>query len=94
MDRPFLTVDVERRGYGRRYTGLPVDVLSRQGFSIDFNGAYMRPELIDIQPGDLVRWREGERRVQATVAAVRREDSALHVTVEGLTPLPPDAFFP
>jgi hypothetical protein len=94
MDRPFLTVDVERRGYGRRYTGLPVDVLSRRGFSIDFNGAYMRPEFIDIQPGDLVRWREGERRVQATVAEVRREDSALHVTVEGLTLLPPDAFFP
>ena len=38
MDRPYLTVDIERRGYGRRYTGFPVDSLSREGFSIDFNG--------------------------------------------------------
>ncbi|HEX9372250.1 MAG TPA: hypothetical protein VF897_14640 [Roseiflexaceae bacterium] len=94
MDRPYLTVDVERRGYGRRYTELPVDVLSRQGFSIDFSGAYMRPDLIDIRPGDIVRWRDGERRVQAIVAEISREASALHVRVEGVTPLPPDAFFP
>ena len=94
MDRPYLTVDVERSGYGRRYTGLPVDTLTRQGFSIDFTGAYMRPELVDVRPGDVVRWRDGERLVQATVAEVRRESLALHVSVEGLTPLPPDAFFP
>jgi hypothetical protein len=94
MERPYLTVDVERRGYGRRYTGLPVDILSRQGFSIDFTDAYMRPELIDIRLGDIVRWRDGERLVQATVAEVRREELQLHVSVEGLTPLPPDAFFP
>lgn len=94
MDRPYLTVDVERRGYGRRYTELPVDGLSRQGFSIDFTGAYMRPERIDIQPGDIVRWRDGERRVQGIVAEVRRDNDWLHVAVEGLTPLPPEAFFP
>ena len=94
MERPYLTVDVERRGYGRRYTGLPVDILSRQGFPIDFTDAYMRPELIDIRLGDIVRWRDGERLVQATVAEVRREELQLHVSVEGLTPLPPDAFFP
>jgi hypothetical protein len=94
MDRPYLTVDVERRGYGRRYTGLPVDTLTRQGFSIDFTGAYMRPELIDIRLGDIVRWRDGERLVQATVAEVRREELMLHVSVQGLVPLPQDAFFP
>jgi hypothetical protein len=94
MDRPFLTVDVERRGYGRRYTWLPVDTLNRQGFSIDFTGAYTRPEMIDIRPGDTVRWREGERQVQGRVAEVRREDNALHVRVERVTPLPPDAYFP
>jgi hypothetical protein len=94
MERPYLTVDVERRGYGRRYTGLPVDVLSRQGFSIDFTGAYMRPEFIDIQPGDIVRWREGERLVQAAVAEVRREEAALHIRVDSPTPLPAEAFFP
>jgi hypothetical protein len=94
MDRPFLTVDVERRGYGRRYTGLPVDSLSRQGFSIDFTGAYMRPEMIDIRPGDIVRWRDGDRQIQAIVASIRREDTWLHVAVEGAAPLPPEAFFP
>jgi hypothetical protein len=94
MEQPYLTVDIERRGYGRRYTGLPVDSLSRQGFSIDFTGAYMRPEMIDIRPGDTVRWRDGERLVQATVAEVRREELLLHVSVEGATPLPPEAFFP
>jgi hypothetical protein len=94
MDQPYLTVDIERRGYGRRYTGFPVDSLSRQGFSIDFTGAYMRPEMVDIRPGDTVRWRDGERLVQATVAEVRREDLILHVSVEGAVPLPPEAFFP
>jgi hypothetical protein len=94
IERPYRTVDVERRGYGRRYTGLPVDTLSREGFAIDFTGAYMRPEWIDIQPGDIVRWREGERRIQARVTAVHRDDRTLTVRVEGAAPLPPDAFFP
>jgi hypothetical protein len=94
MERPYLTVDIERRGYGRRYTGLPVDQLSREGFSIDFNGARMRPEMIDILPGDIVRWREGERLLQATAAEVRRADLWLHVRVERVAPLPPEAFFP
>jgi hypothetical protein len=94
MDRPYLTVDIERRGYGRRYTGLPVDSLSREGFSIDFNGALMRPEMIDIRPGDTVRWREGERLIQALAAEVRREDLWLHVRVEAVVPLSPEAFFP
>jgi hypothetical protein len=94
MEYPYRTVDVERRGYGRRYTGLPVDVLSREGFSIDFTGAYMRPDRIDIRAGDTVRWREGERQLQAQVAEVRREDAALHVSVVGTMLLPLDAFFP
>ena len=94
MDRPYLTVDIERRGYGRRYTGFPVDSLSREGFSIDFNGALMRPEMVDIRPGDTVRWREGERLIQAIAAEVHRDDLWLHVRVEGVTPLPPEAFFP
>jgi len=94
MDRPYLTVDIERRGYGRRYTGFPVDSLSRAGFSIDFNGALMRPEMVDIRPGDTVRWREGERLIQAIATEVRRDDLWLHISVEGVTPLPPEAFFP
>lgn len=94
MDQPFLTVDVERRGYGRRYTGLPVDSLNRHGFSIDFTNAYMRPDMIDIRRGDVVRWREGERLLQGTIAEVRREDSWLHVVVDGTVPLPPESFYP
>lgn len=94
MERPYRTVDVERRGYGRRYTGIPVDTLNREGFSIDFTDAYMRPEWIDIQPGDIVRWREGERLIQAQVAEVRREGNTLHIQVTDAQPLPPDAFFP
>ena len=94
MERAYRTVDVERAGYGRRYTGLPVDILNREEFSIDFTGAYMRPERIDIQPGDTIRWREGERQLQAQVAEVRREDLKLYVRLTGTVPLPPDAFFP
>lgn len=93
MERPFLTVDVERRGYGRRYTGLPVDALSRAGFSIDFTGAYMRPEMIDIRVGDVIRWREGERLVEARAAVVHRDETAFSVQFEDVRPLPPDAFF-
>ena len=94
MDRPYLTVDVERRGYGRRYTDLPVDALSREGFAIDCTGAYMRPEWFDIRQGDVVRWREGERRAQGVVAAVRREGDWVYVQVDGVTPVPPEAFHP
>lgn len=93
-DQPFLTVDIERRGYGRRYTSLPVDELRRDGFAIDFSGAYMRPEQIDIRRGDIARWRENGRLVQAEVAEVQREAQALRVRVEGARPLPPDAFYP
>jgi hypothetical protein len=94
MERPYRTVDIERRGYGRRYTGLPVDTLNREEFSIDFTGAYMSPERIDIRPGDIVRWREGERQLQAQVAEVRRDASTLQIRLAGAKPLPPDAFFP
>jgi hypothetical protein len=93
-DRPFLTVDIERRGYGKRYTWLPVDELRRDGFAIDFAGAYTRPEQIDIRRGDIVRWRENGRLVQADVAEVRLEGEVLHVRVEGTHPLPPEAFHP
>jgi hypothetical protein len=94
MQQSYRTVDIERRGYGRRYTWLPVDSLSREGFSIDFTDAYIRPDQIDIRPGDIVRWREGERQLQAQVAEVQREPRALYVRLDGATPLPPEAFYP
>ena len=94
MQQSYRTVDIERRGYGRRYSWLPVDVLNREGFAIDFTGAYLRPEMIDIQLGDIVRWREGERLVQGRVAEVHREVHALHARVADAVPLPPEAFYP
>jgi hypothetical protein len=94
MQPSYRTVDIERRGYGRRYTGLPVDLLNREEFSIDFTGAYMRPEMIDIRPGDIVRWREGERTIQAEVAQVHREAYLLRIRLENASLLPPDAFYP
>ncbi|MEM8534164.1 MAG: hypothetical protein AAGF95_25175 [Chloroflexota bacterium] len=90
----FRTVDIERQGYGRRYTGLFVDEVSREGFSIDFTNMYTRPNMIDIQPHDTVRWRDGERLVEGTIVAVQREDNRLYATVENIVLLPLDAFFP
>lgn len=94
IEQAFLTVDVERRGYGRRYTGLPVDHLSREGFSIDFTDAYTRPEMIDIQIDDIIRWREGERTLQGSAVEIRREGELLHVRLDHVILLPPDVFYP
>ncbi len=93
-DRPYLTIDIERRGYGRRYTWLPVDTLTHEGFQIDFTGAFMRPELIDIQPGDIVRWREGERHIEGLVVNVLREGMLLSAQIANARPLPPGVFYP
>jgi hypothetical protein len=94
FDIQYQTVDIERRGYGRRYTGLPVDQLSRTEFVIDFTGAYTKPEMIDIQYDDIVRWREGERLIQGRIAKVDRDELSLHAAIEDVQPLPPEAFFP
>lgn len=93
-ERRLLTVDVDRRGYGRRYTSLPVDELRQDGFSINFEDAYIRPEHIDVRTDDVVRWRKEDRWFQGRVVEVRREELALHVTLADVAPLPPDAFFP
>lgn len=93
-ERRLLAVDVDRRGYGRRYTSLPVDELRQDGFSINFEGAYIRPEHVDVRVGDIVRWRKEDRWFQGRVVEVRREELALHVALADVAPLPPDAFFP
>lgn len=90
----FRTIDIERRGYGRRYSSLPVDSLSRTEFVIDFTGAYMKPEMIDIRRNDIVRWREGERLIQGLISEVQRDGLLLRGLVEDAEPLPPEAFFP
>jgi hypothetical protein len=93
-DSQLLTVDIERRGYGRRYTWLPVDDLRRDGFAIDFAGAYTRPEQIDIRRGDIARWRENGRLLQGDVTEVRVDGQMLHVRVDDTRLLPADAYYP
>lgn len=94
MVQPSLvTVSVFRRHYGKRYTELPVDQIDTSGLRIDCRETYMRPELYDLRPGDIVRWRQGGRYIEAEISAVTRDDSAVHATFTGVHPLPPD-FFP
>ncbi|MEI6179724.1 MAG: hypothetical protein WCP31_03145 [Chloroflexales bacterium] len=90
---PLTTVIVFRRSYGRRYTDLPVDSVDRDGLLISCAGTYMRPEHYDLRPGDIVRWRDGERYVEAVISAVRRADHTVQVDLAEAHPLPPE-FFP
>ena len=94
MENVLLTIDVERRGYGRRYSSLPVDAISRTELLIDCTGGYMRPERFDLRPGDTVRWREGQRRFQAQIAEVQREGLLLRASLEQAALLPADFFAP
>ena len=94
QEQSYRTVDIERRGYGRRYTWLPVDELSHQAFMIDLTSTYVRPEMLDIRPNDIVRWREGERYIQGRITGVQRVDGRLQAQIEDAQPLPPEAFYP
>jgi hypothetical protein len=94
MTQPTLvTVSVFRRHYGRRYTDLPVEQVSADGFSINCGGTYMRPQHYDLRAGDIVRWRDGERFVEAEIRAVHRTDDAVHAELTNAYLLPPE-FFP
>jgi len=90
---PYRTVTIDRRGYGRRYTWLPVDQLSRQGFSIDFAGSYLRPDMLDLRLEDIVRWREGERLLEGRIREIQREPQAIHAVLDDVHVLPADAFY-
>jgi hypothetical protein len=94
MFQPSLkTVSVFRRHYGRRYTDLPVDEVDETMLLIDCTGTFMRPELYDLCPGDIVRWRQGEQYVEAVISTITREASAVRVALSEPQPLPLD-FFP
>jgi hypothetical protein len=90
----YRTVDIERRGYGRRYTWLPVDTLTNTELVIDCAGAYVTPEMIDIRPEDVVRWRDGKRWVEGRIGEVQRDGALLRAQIEDAHPLPPETFFP
>jgi hypothetical protein len=94
MERTFFTIDVERRGYGRRYTSLPVDAISRTELLIDCTAGYMRPTQWDLRIGDIVRWQDGSRRVEARVTRVWVEGALLRASLENAVLLPPDFFAP
>jgi hypothetical protein len=87
------TITIERRGYGRRYSELPVDQIDRDSFLIDCAGAYTRPAQYDLRPGDIVRWREGERILQATIAHISIAADQLRVALRDTNLLPPDFFY-
>jgi hypothetical protein len=87
-----VTVFVFRRQYGRRYTELPVDSIDSAGFRIDCADSHMRPRQYDLRPGDVVRWRQGERFAEAQISAVHYDDAAVRVELNGAYLLPPDYF--
>ena len=93
MVQPSLTtVTVFRRHYGRRYTDLPVEQIDREGMTIDCAETYMRPAHYDLRTGDLVRWRQGDRFVEAVISDVRRDESAVQITLVDARLLPPEYF--
>lgn len=90
---PLTTVIVFRRSFGLRYTDLPVDSLERDSLLISCEGTFMRPEHYDLRPGDIVRWRQGERFLEAVISGVRRDPRSVQVDLAGAHLLPPE-FFP
>lgn len=92
-DHSLNTIDVLRRNYGRRYSGLPVDTIDRESFTIDCTHSYMRPSMFDVRPGDTVRWMKNGRYLQGQITHVERTDTSLRALLEKVEPLPQD-FFP
>lgn len=86
-------VDIDRRGYGRRYSMLMVDQISREGFEIDFQNAYMRSDQFDICPDDVVRWRDGERFTEAIIETVHVEPQWLRVRFREAHPLTAEQYY-
>jgi len=94
MSQPTLrTISVIRRGYGRRYTDLPIDELSQQRVMIDCTCGYLKPTMIDLQPDDLVYWREQGRYVTARIERVQRDEQRLIAWLRDVKVMPED-FFP
>ncbi len=94
MTQPSLrTISVIRRGYGRRYTDLPVDERTPQQIVIDCAGGYLKPTMFDLRAGDMVYWREQERYIGAQIAEVRIEGMRLVVVLRDAALMPED-FFP
>jgi|GEM_PF-439771 len=94
MDLSFPSIDVERRGYGRRYSCLPVDTIDQHAFTIDCTDSYLRPEMFDLQPGDIVRWFTRGNRLQGYIDHVERNGVVIQVALRDVEPVPPDFFAP
>lgn len=89
-EQSLKTIDVVRRDYGRRYTGLPVDTIDRQSFTIDCNQTYMRPAMFDLRPGDTVRWVKNGRYLEGTIASVERTETLIRAVLDQVKVLPAD----
>jgi hypothetical protein len=92
MEKRYYTVDIWRYHHGKRYSGLFVDSLDSESFSIDCSDTYTRPEHYDLRVGDVVRWKHNERYLQALIADVYRNGTLLKVALEQPTMLPTDYF--
>jgi hypothetical protein len=91
-DRRLITVNIDRRWYGRRYTWLPVDSLSHEGFEINCEESYMKPAQYDLQPGDIVRWQEEGRTLETEIVSVERTAVQVKVGFGEVELLPVDFF--
>ncbi len=87
-----ITVTIYRRNYGYRYTDLPVDRLETSGLTIDCSASFTRPEHYDLRPGDIVRWRAGDRWIEAVISSVTRDPASVRAELSGAHLLPPDFF--
>jgi len=94
MERTLLTIDVDRRNYGWRYRMLPIDAISRTELLIDFTGSALRPDQIDLRAGDVIRWLDNGKRVQAQIVQVWRDGAQLRATLADAELLPADLFLP
>lgn len=93
IPQSLITITVERRDYGRRYSNLPVDQIDGTGFIIDCSAAYTRPTHYDLRMGDTVRWQQNEQVIEATIASVERSNEQVAVILAGAHPLPTDFFY-
>jgi hypothetical protein len=84
------TVDVVRPGAGKRYTSLPVDHVDVTGFHTDYEGSPLRPQLLDIRPGDQIFWFDDGSRFQARVDEVVVDNMLLRVAFTDAASAPPE----
>ena len=69
-----------------------MDTIDRRGFTVDCTESYMRPEMYDLQPGDVVRWVQDGQHVQGTIATIECNDTLVSVALKDVFALPSDLY--